>query len=262
MQKRHTDRYQYFKELARTSERYFMPFIQKHKHISGEERVLEIGCGEGGNLLPFAKKGCEVTGIDIAAIRIWEAKQYFAREGASGIFIHRDILNTHTHTHTHTGGYDIIIIHDVIEHVINKKELLVVASSLLAPNGIIYVGFPAWQMPFGGHQQIARNRFISVFPYIHLLPYSVYRFVLQKARESTRSVEELLDIKKCRTSVEHFKKITKQVGLKCKDEVYYFINPHYETKFGLKPRRLFITITKIPYIRNFLTSSYFCILSK
>ena len=29
-----------------------------------------MGCGEGGNLVPFAQLGCRVTGIDIAECRI------------------------------------------------------------------------------------------------------------------------------------------------------------------------------------------------
>jgi len=28
--------------------------------LTPDTRVLEIGCGEGGNLLPFAEKGCNI----------------------------------------------------------------------------------------------------------------------------------------------------------------------------------------------------------
>ncbi len=65
MQKRHLDRRAYFKEQARITEKYYIPYIQKYiKNISG--KVLEIGCGEGGNLLPFVRLGCEGVGVDIA----------------------------------------------------------------------------------------------------------------------------------------------------------------------------------------------------
>ena len=67
MQERHKNRQQYFKELTETSRRYFIPYIQKHYAIKAGMNVLEIGCGEGGNLLPFAEMGCNVTGVDIAA---------------------------------------------------------------------------------------------------------------------------------------------------------------------------------------------------
>ena len=55
MQKRHVDRFQYFRELAHTSEQYFIPYIKEHLDVENPISILEIGCGDGGNLLPFAK---------------------------------------------------------------------------------------------------------------------------------------------------------------------------------------------------------------
>ena len=54
MQKRHTDRESYFGEQSQTSKNYYIPYI---KEVIGHipDKVLEVGCGEGGNLLPFAK---------------------------------------------------------------------------------------------------------------------------------------------------------------------------------------------------------------
>ncbi len=260
MHKRHTDRYQYFRELALTSEKYFIPFIDNYKTITSVDNILEFGCGEGGNLLPFAKRGCTVTGIDISAERIAQARHFFAKENTTGRFIHKDIFSKDDLIDRES--YDLIIIHDVIEHVHHKKELLLVAASLLKPDGIIYIGFPAWQMPFGGHQQIAQNKCISYFPYLHLLPTSAYRRVLRLAGESQRTIDELLDIKECRTSIELFKKTVSETDLTQKAEEYYFINPHYEIKFGLRPRKLFPLLATIPLFRNFMTTSYFCILTK
>ena len=44
MQKRHTDRYQYFQELAQTSEKYFMPYIEGVLDVSKPISILEVGC--------------------------------------------------------------------------------------------------------------------------------------------------------------------------------------------------------------------------
>ena len=53
MQERHINRDRYFEEQAQTTRKYYIPYI---KRIVGDlpEKVLEVGCGEGGNLLPFA----------------------------------------------------------------------------------------------------------------------------------------------------------------------------------------------------------------
>lgn len=70
MQQRHTNRQQYFEELAETSQKYFIPFLEQYYGAIEGIRVLEIGCGDGGNLLPFLQRGCRVTGVDIVPIRI------------------------------------------------------------------------------------------------------------------------------------------------------------------------------------------------
>ncbi len=256
MQKRHTNRNQYFKELAQTCEKYFLPFIERHIQITPECNILEIGCGEGGNLVPFSKRGCRVTGIDISEIRIAEAKQFFREEKLEGYFLSQDIF-----TASFKDKFDIII-HDVIEHVLAKKRLLTIALDLLNRNGLIYVGFPPWQMPFGGHQQICSNKIISSLPFIHLLPTKTYNAVLKKAKVSQHTIDGLLEIKDCRTTIEHFKKLIKEIDLMQVDEAYYFINPHYETKFGLKPRKTISFFSSIPILRNFFTTSYFAILKK
>ena len=64
MQKRHTDRESYFDEQSQTSKNYYIPYI---KEVIGHipDKVLEVGCGEGGNLLPFAKADCRVMGVVI-----------------------------------------------------------------------------------------------------------------------------------------------------------------------------------------------------
>ena len=57
MQLRHSNRLQYFNELANTAREYFIEYLNNHYNLSAKTRVLEIGCGEGGNLLPETKKG-------------------------------------------------------------------------------------------------------------------------------------------------------------------------------------------------------------
>ena len=55
--------------------------------------VLEIGCGEGGNLLPFSEIGCNTVGVDLAESRIKDAKTFFNESHTKGEFIASDIFN-------------------------------------------------------------------------------------------------------------------------------------------------------------------------
>lgn len=50
-QDRQKNRRLYFNELAETSNKYFVPYISQFKEIKRHMNILEVGCGDGGNLL-------------------------------------------------------------------------------------------------------------------------------------------------------------------------------------------------------------------
>ncbi len=256
MQKRHTDRERYFEEQARTTEKHYLPYIYRQMGIL-PSRVLEVGCGEGGNLLPFARLDCDVVGVDLSPTRISQARSFFEKRKLDGQFIVSDIFALEEFHHR----FSLIIVHDVIEHITDKQQFLDGLKQFLAPGGIIFVAFPAWQMPFGGHQQIARGRIMSHLPFVHLLPSSFYRWLLRISGEQEDTVRELLEIKHTRCTIEHFLNTVVRSGYQIVDELLYFINPHYETKFGLKPRKLHHFVSCIPYLRNYFCTSCFYLLT-
>ncbi|HMP31544.1 MAG TPA: class I SAM-dependent methyltransferase, partial [Saprospiraceae bacterium] len=66
MHERHKNRDQYFKEQSITTKKYVLPYGNEFMKIDQNTRVLEIGCGKGGNLLPFLELGCSCVGIYIS----------------------------------------------------------------------------------------------------------------------------------------------------------------------------------------------------
>lgn len=258
MQKRHIDRESYFEEQSQSSKDYYIPYI---KEVTGSipDKVLEVGCGEGGNLLPFAQSGCRVTGIDINSTRIEQARSFFTQRKQPGKFIAADLLQPDNKEITE---FPLILLHDVIEHVENKKLFLSRLQNHLSADGIVFVGFPAWQMPFGGHQQIAHSRIISHLPFIHLLPRASYKWLLNLCGEQEPTVKELLNIKSTGCTIEKFNRIARQANYQVVDRRLFLINPHYKIKFGLPPQRLPAMLAAIPYIRNFFCTSCFYLLKK
>lgn len=258
MQERHTDRERYFKELAQTSKEFYIDYLQNFKSVGAGTRVLEIGCGEGGNLLPLAEAGCCVTGIDLAANKIENAKEYFAKRNMPGEFISGNFLNMPPRE----DRFDIVLIHDVIEHIEpeDKPAFFLGLKKFLKPDGIVFFGFPAWQMPFGGHQQICRSRVCSTVPFMHVLPAPVYKAWLKMFGEEPAKIDELLSIKRSRMTPELFEKLCNKTGYVVNDRIFWFISPHYKAKFGLRPRRLCSLLAHIPYVRNWFTTSCFYII--
>ena len=120
------------------------------------------------------------------------------------------------------------------------------------------MGFPPFQNPFGGHQQICKHKVLSSTPYYHNLPIPIYRSILRLFNEPEKQIENLLEVKETGITIERFEKILKQTNYKIKKKVFYFINPNYEIKFGLKPRKQIALISSIPYLRNYLiTTNYY-----
>lgn len=266
MQKRHADHKQYFIELAQTARDYYINHINNVKKLTGTERVLEIGCGEGGNLVPFSELGCEVYGLDLNQAKIDSANEIypeFNKNGAPYKFECKDFIKCEQ-PQTEEERYDIVLIHDVIEHIEPefKETFFKNALNYLKSDGIMFYAFPVWHMPFGGHQQVCKSGLLSKLPYFHLLPACAYKWILEKFGESKGLVDELLSIKRCKMTPENFRKWADKTGYTEKNVLFWFINPHYKEKFGLSPRKMWKWFAGIPYLRNFSTTSIWFLVGK
>lgn len=258
MQKRHLDPQQYINEQAFTTKKYILPFIQQAKKIEPSMQVLEIGCGEAGNLKPFLDLGCKCVGVDFSTPKIEKGKEFFSMHpNAANIrLISEDIYKTKEFD----AQFDIIILRDVIEHIHDQDKFLALMKNLLAPGGIAFFAFPPWQNPFGGHQQICESKILSLLPYYHLLPVPLYKGLLKAFGESDGKISTLLEIKETGISLERFEKTAQKNGYEQILKTLFLINPNYEVKFGLKPRKLTKFIASTPFLRNFFaTCGYYII---
>ncbi len=260
MQERHVNRSRYFNEQSITTEKYVIPYIEEVKTICCRMNVLEIGCGEGGNLVPFIKRNCKVTGIDLSEKKIDNAK-IFLKE-----FMDDDkdieLFLEDIYEHDFSEEYDIIIMRDVIEHIPEQSKLMKFIKSILKDDGLVFIAFPPWHNPFGGHQQICNNKILSHLPYYHILPVPLYKALLKAGKEPSDKIESLLEIKETGISINRFLSILKSEDYRIKKLDYYFINPNYEVKFGLTPRLQTGLVASIPFLRDFLTTSVYAIISK
>jgi len=251
----HIDRDWYFQMQQTNCKEYVIPFIEKTYTLKPDARVLEIGCGTGGVLAAFLDRGYQGAGVDLSAYSLDFAKEKLAGYIQSGqlTIVLKDIYQIDPETELN-GKFDLIILKDVIEHIPHQEQLMEKMKDLLLPGGAIYFGFPPWQMPFGGHQQMCHSKILSRLPYFHLLPMPVYKAILKAFGEIP---DELVDIKKTGISIERFEKIAKKAGYKIIDKDYFVINPIYQYKFNMKVRKQSKIIGSIPYLRDFFTTSVF-----
>ena len=253
--KQHKDERIRFEQQVDNSRSYVLPFIEQTKPLRSGVNVLEIGCGEGGVLIPFVERGCYCVGVDLNPLRIDLANEFMKEEVRAGRiqFLYKNVYDQ-DFLDNFRGFFDLVILKDAIEHIPEQEKFIPYLKNFLKPEGQIYFGFPPWYMPFGGHQQVCQNKLASVLPYYHILPRPVYKGILQAFGESKPVIEELLEIKDTRITIERFEQIIRDSVLTVKNKQHYLINPIYKYKFGLQPRKQFRLISAIPYVRNFLTT--------
>ncbi len=258
MQKRHRNRKVYFEEQGITTKKYVIPYIEKHKKVTSQTRVLEIGCGEGGNLSPFIELDCEVVGIDLNTKQLENAKLFIKEKygDPNVLLLNKNVYDVSSED---IGKFDVIFLRDVIEHIPQQEKFMEHLKLYMKPNGLVFFGFPPWRMPFGGHQQICQSKLLSKLPYFHLLPNVLYTGILKLFGEEQGTVDSLLEIKSTGISINRFQRIVKVNNFQFLEKDFFLINPNYETKFGLTPRKQLSLIEIIPYFRDFLTSCMYCL---
>ena len=253
----HKDKQVYFDIQKEVTRDYIIPFLKTTGINDKQINVLEIGCAEAGVLKVFLENGHKALGIELNESRAKLARQFLGKE------IHEQrvqIINKNMYDFNPDNlneKFDLIILKDVIEHIPQQEKFIPFLKKFINPKGIIFFAFPPWHMPFGGHQQICQNKWLSRMPWIHLLPAGIYAFILKRFGEQDNVVKELLEIKETGITIDRFHKILRASGLKLIKQQSWLFNPIYKWKFSLTPVKLPLLLAKIPFLRNLYTTAYY-----
>lgn len=252
----HKDKQRYFDMQYLTARDFIIPFIEQKRPLKNQDRVLEVGCAEAGVLKAFIERDLSCYGIDLSPSRI-EAAKHFQRE-AFGLgklkFLSKNIYDIQL-KYDLDGPFDIILLKDVIEHIPNQEKFIEQLKSFLNPGGVIFFGFPPWQMPFGGHQQMAKSKLLSKLPWFHLLPKFVYKKLLEWGGQDAITLNEFIEIKETGISIERFEEIVKKNQFQILNKKLFFTNPIYKYKFNVEPKSVAPILRTIPYFRNYYTTA-------
>ena len=112
-------------------------------------RVLELGCAEGGNLIPMAfyLPGSRFVGVDLSQAQIETGTHFIEDLGiANARLLHRDLADGLEDL----GEFDFIIAHGLYSWVPQpvREKILAICAAQLAPNGVAYISFntlPGWR---------------------------------------------------------------------------------------------------------------------
>lgn len=251
----HENRLRYFEDQYRVTADHVIPFVEQSGPIERGARVLEIGCAEAGVLKAFLERGAVTVGVDRNQRRLELGKQFLSDAMQTGTLrlLHQDAQEL-LEREEFRGYFDLIVLKDVIEHVEDRPALFSMMEQLLRPGGRVFMAFPPWRMPFGGHQQICRSWFLSRTPYFHLLPTPAYRAVLSAFSEKPARIESLLATKRTGLSSTEFQSLVSSAGYQVLSERMYLLNPMYTYRFGVAPRVQAGWVAARKSLRDFVTS--------
>lgn len=107
---------------------------------SNSEKVLDLGCGNGGFSFELAKRGYEVVGISWDASEVTKAQlRTSSRVEKRVTFVEHDVRTLDTYKET---GFDFVLCLENIEHILDDKKLMVEISNKLSQRGILLLTTP------------------------------------------------------------------------------------------------------------------------
>lgn len=225
------DKY-YWGYMYGLAESYIIPYLEKKGIQMQGTRIIEIGCAEGGNLCAMQERGAtELVGTDIAEVRLETARDVAARLGIDVTYSSHDVINDDPRSEW-LGHFDLALLRDVIEHLDDTTAALRNIRRVLRPGGHLYVTFPPYYSPFGGHQQTLVN-WSSKIPFMHLTPRSIFEKMIASGREADKV--EVRRLRGIRMTTTKLRTAAKNAGYEIADERLFLLRPVFKMKFGLNP---------------------------
>ncbi len=111
---------------------FLRPIVDKLR-CQSSIRALDIGCGQGANLLAARELGCEVLGIEPSREHSRTARDLFGLPVEDGYF---------SASRLSPRRFDLIILSHVIEHIFDPRAFIIDILKVLAPGGVLVIVTP------------------------------------------------------------------------------------------------------------------------
>jgi 2-polyprenyl-6-hydroxyphenyl methylase/3-demethylubiquinone-9 3-methyltransferase len=98
-------------------------------------RVLDIGCGGGILAESMARKGADVTGIDLSEKALKVADLHSLE---SGVQVRYELISAEDMAARDAGGFDVVTCMEMLEHVPDPEAIVHACATLVRPGGHVF----------------------------------------------------------------------------------------------------------------------------
>jgi len=212
------------------------------RHVDLEDkRILDLGCGVGAFMRRLEEYSVTIYGTDVERPSLLQGSE----EGIGNL-----MLAVGERMPLRDESFDIVILHEVLEHVENDLQTLREIRRLLAPGGSVVIFVPNRLYPFETHGIFLGKRYVfGNIPFVNYLPNFVRNRLVPHARAYTKG---------------GLRRIYRKAGLRAK--VHTFVFPGFDHVMarrklaGRALRWLLYPLENTP-LRN-LGLSHFVVLTK
>jgi SAM-dependent methyltransferase len=233
-----------------------IPWLDQHIPLDWL-RIGDFGAHHGGMLHAFRESGKVASAVGFELSKELVVSSPFVRDGQFRLEV-ADVMTLDAGAYE----FDLVVLHDVLEHIPDHERALVAARCSLGHGGHVFVSFPPYYSPFGGHQQLAGGR-ARLVPFIHLLPERLFFSLAQPGEQEYMSAEgareDMLSVRRTRLTLGGAERAFARAGFDVVARELFLVRPEYTIRYGLKPRAAG-ALGRVPGVRELLVNGAFYLL--
>lgn len=219
----------YFDYQMRVAREELLPWLRARMRLDGA-KVADFGCHAGGTIAVLRESEVDAAlGVEINAAVV-EASPLVQDE------CFRIVVGDLTALDDAAASFDLVLLHDVLEHVVDCDSVLDIVRRSLRPGGRAFVSFPPYWAAFGGHQFLASGPARHV-PYVHYLPDSVFRRLIRPSdneyMSGSDSLDDIISVRRTRLSLDRAERAFARAGLVPVDRELFVLRPEFKIRYGL-----------------------------
>jgi len=233
-----------------------IPWLEKHVRLDGRQ-VGDFGAHQGGMVDALRESGLVGSAIGLELSDEVVASSPLVQDDLFRLEV-ADLLQLEAGSR----AFDLVVLHDVLEHIPLYAEALDAIRGALAPDGRVFISFPPYYSAFGGHQQYARGR-ARWAPFIQLLPaklfFSVARPGEQEYMTAEGAHEDMMSVRRTRLTLGRAERAFARTGFEVAARELFLVRPEYTVRYQLKSRAAGV-LGRLPGVRELVVNGAFYLL--